>query len=99
MIQKTTPTLTFAVTGFDLSSYDVYVYVKQMDTQITKTGTVTVSQGNSTVEVTLTEEETLSLMEGTAYGQIWATDGTDSVASEALPFKVNKILNTEIPNV
>lgn len=100
MIQKTTPTLTFTVSDFDLSSYDVYVYITQRGVEITKEPTdltVTYSSPGSTVEATLTETDTLSLMQGSALAQIWATNGTDSVACEALPFTVSTILNTEIP--
>ena len=99
MIQKTTPTLQFNVEGFDLTSYEVYVYVRQGMNIITKApADVSVEKDgeNSLVTTELTEAETLSLYTGTAKAQIWATDGNGSISCEAIPFEVSQILNPEM---
>lgn len=99
MIQKTTPELRFDIKDFDLTGYEVYVYIKQFDVSITKENpTVTVDEGDSIVITTLTEEESLSLYSGTAYAQVWASSGTNTVATDAIPFTVGEILNKELPD-
>lgn len=98
MIQKTTPTLQFSVKGFDLTGWDVYIYISQSGVNFTiDNPNVVVADGNSAVSCQLSAMQTLALGTGTAYAQIWATKDGDSVASPVLPFSVGKILNREIP--
>lgn len=100
MVQGTTPTLAFEVTGYTFSGDTVYVYIKQLSTMITKSGDdvdVAVDGENSTVSVVLTQQETLSLEPGTAETQIRAitSDGV-VVASDVIQFTITKILNSEV---
>jgi hypothetical protein len=98
MIQKTTPTLQFSVTGFDLTGYDVYIYISQPGVNFTiENPDVVVTNGNSAVSCQLSAMQTLALGTGTAFAQIWATKDGDSVASAALPFSVGRIFNRGIP--
>ena len=98
MVRGTTPTFTFSCTGYTFPSSNVYVYIKQRNVEIKKTGTVTVDENpeNCTVTVELTQEETLSLSSGPAEAQIRAinSDGT-VVASETLNFLITKVLIPE----
>ena len=99
MIQNTTPTLIFRVNNFNLTGYDVYVYIKQFNVTIVKdpsTISVEYEEDVSIVTVTLTESDTMNFLQGDALTQIWATNGTKSVASEPLPITVGKILYTEV---
>lgn len=96
IIQKTTPTLTFTAEGIDLTSYECFVYIKQMDTLITKESTARLEDEDSIVEVTLTPTESLSLKQGDAEAQLYAMDGTDAVASVSFPIVIGKILNPEL---
>ena len=62
MRQYTTPTLTLTVEGVDLTAADdVYVTISDRDRDVTVTNdspTVTTDGTDSTVEITLTQEET-----------------------------------------
>ena len=93
IIQKTTPTLTFTAEGIDLTSYECFVYIKQMDTLITKETTARLEGEDSIVEVTLSPAESLSLKEGDAQAQLYSYDGEDAVASVSFPVIIGKILN------
>lgn len=100
MVQGTTPTLTFNVTGYTFPDDTVYVYINQMAKVITKSGddvSVVVDGENSTVSVVLTQQETLSLAAGAAEAQIRSiTSGGIVVASDVIPFTITKILKSEV---
>ena len=98
MIQKTTPTLQFNIADFDLTGWDVSIYIKQSGVDFTiNDPNVVFADGHTTVSCQLTAMQTLALGTGTAFAQIWATKDGDSVASAALPFSVGRILNRGIP--
>lgn len=60
MINYTTPTISRTLDGVDLTDKKVYVTIAQNNAKLTKSDTdisVSVEEGNSTVEFTLTQEE------------------------------------------
>lgn len=60
MINYTTPTISRTLEGVDLTGKEVYATIEQGSVKITKSGedlNVSVEEGNTTVEFTLTQEE------------------------------------------
>lgn len=89
MRRFTTPTFTMVINGFDLSEATVYVTFKQINTVVTvESPTVTYADGKSTLEVTLTEEQTGMLHVGNAQVQVnWVKDGVRE-ATEVVTKKI-----------
>ena len=97
MIQKTTPTLQFNIADFDLTGWDVSIYIKQSGVDFTiSEPNVAYADGHTTVSCQLTAMQTLALGAGTAYAQVYASKNGDCVASQTLPFTVSKILNRSL---
>ena len=100
MVRGTTPHFILTIEGADLTDQTVYVTVRQRQTEITRSGedlTVTADTSGtapvSTVEVLLSQEDTLALREGTAEVQVRFIDG-DGVAeaTETATLVVDRIL-------
>lgn len=96
MRRGTTPTITITVTGEDFAGATMYVTLEQGDVELTKTGTdvvVTATQTGSTVEIFLSQEETLMFTKGTAKIQIrWIDQGGIAQASPIKNITVDAIL-------
>lgn len=70
MIPYTTPTVTLTVDA-DLTGMDVYVTLEQGQTTLTiEDAAVTVEDGTSTIEVTLTQEQTATFRRGSCDVQV-----------------------------
>lgn len=66
MIRYTTPTITLTVEGVDLTSADVYVSMEQGSLKFVKSGdaiTKTYNDPDTTITVTLTQEESAKFVE------------------------------------
>ena len=97
MRQGTTPTLAFKVNGYDLTDKTVFVSIKGREgVPLTKTGTdlkITYSGECSTVEVTLTQEETLKMRIGDSLCQIRFIDSEGiAYATSKAPINVQDVI-------
>lgn len=93
MIRGTTPTVTISV-GTDLTGWDVFVTFESTKGQLTKSGNdLAVTPGDtSTVDVPLTQEDTLSFPEGrTVKVQLCAVKDGQRIAT-----KVGEITASEV---
>lgn len=97
MIRGTTPDYLLTVTGKDLTSDKVFVTIKQnTGALITKTNDdldIEYSNSNTTIGLTLTQEDTLGLKEGTADIQIRFIDSDGKAeATGIMPILVSRVL-------
>lgn len=93
MRRGTTPKLTL-ITEFDWTGYTVQVTIKENDTELVLEGE-RLSVDKGTVEVTLTQEETLMFTKK-AQAQIKAKLGSSVVATDITSIAVLPILNEEV---
>lgn len=96
MIRGTTPTYTLFVKGYDLTGTTVFVTIKNTMRKLVLSGerlSVTGGEEESIVAFGLTQEETLSLMEGTAQIQVRFIDSAGvAYATEIGRVTVGKVL-------
>lgn len=96
MYQGTTPALTLNVEGADLTDKTVFVTIRCGNYSLTKTGddiAVSYADGNSTVVIRLTQQETLLMRESTATVQIRFIDENGNAdATNKAQFEVKKSL-------
>lgn len=96
MRRGTTPTIVINVTGEDFSGATMYVTLEQGNTQLTKTNTdvvVTPTTDGSTVQIFLSQEETLAFTNGSARIQIrWIDSGGNAQASPIKAIEISPIL-------
>lgn len=101
MIRGTTPTYTLVIPGEDLTNQRVFVTVKQGKKEINKRRDdliVAADAEGSTVVLTLSQEETLSLKENaeTLVQARWIDANGVAGATESSPLTVGKVLNEEV---
>lgn len=95
MKRGTTPTFALELDGIDYDMLDtVYVTFKQDNHIITKTGgDVTFDKDNKTINVALTQSETLSFRQGYVFIQLRAvTKGGNAVATDIVRINADGIL-------
>lgn len=98
MYQGTTPSITYTISGYDLTDKTVYVYFKSGSSLLVKTGdgvTVSYDSGTqkSTVVCTLSQEETLAMKKGSVKTQIRFIDsGGTALATSKASIRVNDVL-------
>ena len=93
MRRGTTPKLTL-ITEFDWTGYTVQVTLKENDTELVLEGE-RLSVDKGTIEVTLTQEETLMFTKK-AQVQIKAKLGSSVIATDISSLSVLPILNEEV---
>lgn len=105
MRRGTTPTITFAVsnddgTACDFEGHDIYVTLKEQGLkgkEITKREddvTLRTADGKTYIDVTLTQEETLSFKSGTVLAQVRSKDALGNAqATDIAKIKVDDILH------
>ena len=79
MIRGTTPLFSLHVKGIDLTTKSVYITVQQASRKYTKTGSdlaISYDGETSTVEFSLTQEETLSMRKGWMFVQLRCIDSS-----------------------
>ena len=97
----TTPPLTFTVSGYDLTGWDVYLTFKPHGAdEITKTGGQLVVEydldsDTSTVSVTLTQTDTLAMTVGLCEVNLRAArdNGAEAIATDVASVNVGRILH------
>lgn len=96
----TTPPLTFTITGYDLTQWDVYLTFSPIGGEdITKTGEELTIEFDpqsmeSTVTVTLTQADTLAMTVGVCEVNMRAArdDGDEAIATDIVPLDVKRVL-------
>ena len=99
MRRGTTPTIIINFKNTDMESIETwYITIKQDNVAITKINDdITIITDNGTIEVRLTERETMMFRSGEAELQVRAvTKAGDRVAGEIKRFPVDRILNNEV---
>lgn len=100
MYQGTTPTLTFNVEGADLTDKAVFVTIRCGNYSLTKTGenvAVSYVDGDSTVVIRLTQQETLLMRESIATVQIRFVDESGQAdATNKAKFDVESVLYNKV---
>ena len=96
MRRGTTPTIVINVTGEDFFESTLYVTLEQGEFELTKTGedvAVTPTDNGATVEIFLSQEETLAFTNGSARIQIrWIDSGGNAQASPIKAIEISPIL-------
>lgn len=96
MYRGTTPTIVINVIGEDFSGDTLYVTLEQEKIELTKTGedvVVTPTEDGSTVEIFLSQEDTLAFAKGNARIQIrWINASGVAQASPIKTIAVDPIL-------
>lgn len=98
MVQSTTPTFVLTLPqDIDLSEAEnVYFTLQQSGTVITKTGDQLTVSGN-TASVSLSQTDTVALLQGTANVQLnWTYSGGLRAASEIVKINITKNLITGV---
>lgn len=100
MYQGTTPALTLIVEGADLTDKTVFVTIRCGNYSLTKTGgdvAVSYADGNSTVVIRLTQEETLKMYKSEASVQIRFIDENGHAdATNKAKFEVQESLYSAV---
>ena len=98
MTRGTTPTITLTVTDVPLSGASLYLAFRQGRHLLIKSGEdLTVDTGNNTIEVTLSQEETLQFAPGSCEVQIRGVYATGtSFATEIIQDTVYDVLQNGV---
>lgn len=97
MIRGTTPHYTLTIEGYDLTQMSVYVTIRHKSyKELTLTNdrlTILYEDDTSSIEFTLTQEETLALNEGVGRVQVRFIDADgDAQATEIASIQIGPIL-------
>ena len=99
MVRGTTPTVTLTIPGVSLKQMkSIYVTIQQYSIKLTKkNGDPSLVIGDSTIEVHLSQEETLSFKSGIAEIQVRClTQGGKAFATNICTVEVKSILLEEV---
>ena len=100
MRRGTTPEVSLVVYGYDLTGAAVFATIKQGQNVITKTGedlTIEVTEEDTAVTFTLSQEDTLSLQPGRAFVQIrWVDSEDNAYATDISEIQIDGVLLDEV---
>jgi hypothetical protein len=106
MYQGTTPTIPFTIKGMDLTQARVFITLQDQKTRKTQTYdssgdrlvvSYSAEENETTIQLTLTQEETLAISKGMVVAQArWVLANDQAGASDKASLTVHDVINKEV---